>query len=238
MALPRLKNDVPRYEMTVPSTEEVVKFRPFLVKEQKVLLVSIESKDNKQILNSMLDSISSCVPNVKLDDLSTFDVDYMFTQIRSKSVGETSTVMHACIKCNEENEVKIKLDDIKVNIPQNWKNTTEVKISDDITVELKFPTYKDVSSIDFNEDTPDTEVLMDTVRACMKAVKTDDEYILIKDETKEEVENFINSLTNQQLEKITEFATNSPKLSHTQMYECKKCKTENKIELNGLQDFF
>ena len=162
----------------------------------------------------------------------------MFTQIRSKSVGETSTVMHACIKCNEENEVKIKLDDIKVNIPQNWKNTTEVKISDDITVELKFPTYKDVSSIDFNEDTPDTEVLMDTVRACMKAVKTDDEYILIKDETKEEVENFINSLTNQQLEKITEFATNSPKLSHTQMYECKKCKTENKIELNGLQDFF
>ena len=224
--------------MTVPSTEEVVKFRPFLVKEQKVLLVAIESKDNKQILNSMLDSISSCVPNVKLDDLSTFDVDYMFTQIRSKSVGETSTVMHACIKCNEENEVKIKLDDIKVNIPQNWKNTTEVKISDDITVELKFPTYKDVSSIDFNEDTPDTEVLMDTVRACMKAVKTDDEYILIKDETKEEVENFINSLTNQQLEKITEFATNSPKLSHTQMYECKKCKTENKIELNGLQDFF
>ena len=238
MALPRLKNDVPRYEMTVPSTEEVVKFRPFLVKEQKVLLVAIESKDNKQILNSMLDSISSCVPNVKLDDLSTFDVDYMFTQIRSKSVGETSTVMHACIKCNEENEVKIKLDDIKVNIPQNWKNTTEVKISDDITVELKFPTYKDVSSIDFNEDTPDTEVLMDTVRACMKAVKTDDEYILIKDETKEEVENFINSLTNQQLEKITEFATNSPKLSHTQMYECKKCKTENKIELNGLQEFF
>ena len=226
MALPRLKNDVPRYEMTVPSTEEVVKFRPFLVKEQKVLLVAIESKDNKQILNSMLDSISSCVPNVKLDDLSTFDVDYMFTQIRSKSVGETSTVMHACIKCNEENEVKIKLDDIKVNIPQNWKNTTEVKISDDITVELKFPTYKDVSSIDFNEDTPDTEVLMDTVRACMKAVKTDDEYILIKDETKEEVENFINSLTNQQLEKITEFATNSPKLSHTQMYECKKCKTK------------
>ena len=238
MALPRLKNDVPRYEMTVPSTEEVVKFRPFLVKEQKVLLVAIESKDNKQILNSMLDSISSCVPNVKLDDLSTFDVDYMFTQIRSKSVGETSTVMHACIKCNEENEVKIKLDDIKVDIPKNWKNTTEVKISDDITVELKFPTYKDVSSIDFNEDTPDTEVLMDTVRACMKAVKTDDEYILIKDETKEEVENFINSLTNQQLEKITEFATNSPKLSHTQMYECKKCKTENKIELNGLQDFF
>ena len=95
MALPQLKNDVPKYEMTVPSTGEVVKYRPFLVKEQKVLLVAFESKDSKQILNSMLDSISSCVPNIKLDSLATFDVDYMFTQVRSKSVGETSTILHA-----------------------------------------------------------------------------------------------------------------------------------------------
>ena len=121
MALPQLKNDVPKYEMTVPSTGEVVKYRPFLVKEQKVLLVAFESKDSKQILNSMLDSISSCVPNIKLDSLATFDVDYMFTQVRSKSVGETSTILHACQNCNEENEVKVRLDQIKVNIPENWK---------------------------------------------------------------------------------------------------------------------
>ena len=121
MALPQLKNDVPKYEMTVPSTGEVVKYRPFLVKEQKVLLVAFESKDSKQILNSMLDSISSCVPNIKLDSLATFDVDYMFTQVRSKSVGETSRILHACQNCNEENEVKVRLDQIKVNIPENWK---------------------------------------------------------------------------------------------------------------------
>ena len=238
MALPRLKNDVPRYEMTVPSTEEVVKFRPFLVKEQKVLLVAIESKDNKQILNSMLDSISSCVPNIKLDSLATFDVDYMFTQVRSKSVGETSTILHACQNCNEENEVKVRLDEIKVNIPENWKKTTEIEISKDISVELKFPTYKDISYLNIDDNASDAELLMDTVAACMKAVKTENEYILVKDEPKEEVEKFINSLTNQQLEKITNFASNAPKLSHTQNYECKKCKTENKIELSGLQDFF
>jgi len=238
MALPQLKNDVPKYEMTVPSTGEVVKYRPFLVKEQKVLLVAFESKDSKQILNSMLDSISSCVPNIKLDSLATFDVDYMFTQVRSKSVGETSTILHACQNCNEENEVKVRLDQIKVNIPENWKKTTEIEISKDITVELKFPTYKDISYLNIDDNASDAELLMDTVAACMKAVKTEDEYILVKDEPKEEVEKFINSLTNQQLEKITNFASNAPKLSHTQNYECKKCKTENKIELSGLQDFF
>ena len=238
MALPQLKNDVPKYEMTVPSTGEVVKYRPFLVKEQKVLLVAFESKDSKQILNSMLDSISSCVPNIKLDSLATFDVDYMFTQVRSKSVGETSTILHACQNCNEENEVKVRLDQIKVNIPENWKKTTEIEISKDITVELKFPTYKDISYLNIDDNASDAELLMDTVAACMKAVKTEDEYILVKDEPKEEVEKFINSLTNQHLEKITNFASNAPKLSHTQNYECKKCKTENKIELSGLQDFF
>ena len=238
MALPQLKNDVPKYEMTVPSTGEVVKYRPFLVKEQKVLLVAFESKDSKQILNSMLDSISSCVPNIKLDSLATFDVDYMFTQVRSKSVGETSTILHACQNCNEENEVKVRLDQIKVNIPENWKKTTEIEISKDITVELKFPTYKDISYLNIDDNASDAELLMDTVAACMKAVKTEDEYILVKDEPKDEVEKFINSLTYQQLEKITNFASNAPKLSHTQNYECKKCKTENKIELSGLQDFF
>ena len=238
MALPQLKNDVPKYEMTIPSTGETVRYRPFLVKEQKVLLVAFESKDSKQILNSMLDCLSTCIPNTKIADLATFDVDYMFTQVRSKSVGETSTLMHACKECNEENEVKIRLDSIKVDIGEEWKETVEVEISKDITVELKYPSYKDISYINVEENSSDTEMLMDTITACMKAVKTEDEYLLIKDEPKEEVEKFINSLTNQQLEKITEFATNAPKLSHTQTYECKKCKTENKIELSGLQDFF
>ena len=84
MALPRLKNDIPKYDLTIPSTGATVKFRPFLVKEQKVLLMAFESKDNKQILNSMLDCLSSCIPEVDMNDLATFDVDYMFTQVRSK----------------------------------------------------------------------------------------------------------------------------------------------------------
>ena len=238
MALPQLKNDVPKYEMTVPSTGQKVKYRPFLVKEQKVLLVAFESQDNRQILNSMLDCLSSCVPDVKLTDLATFDVDYMFTQVRSKSVGETSTVMHACKECNEENEVKIRLDEIKVQMNDSWKKVVDVEIDKNIIVELKYPSYRDVSYINMDEKTSDTDMMMETIKASMKAVKTEDEYLLMKDEPKEEVERFINSLTNQQLEKITNFASDAPKLAHTQNYECKKCKTENKIELSGLQDFF
>ena len=237
MALPQLKNDVPKYEMIIPSTGQAVKYRPFLVKEQKVLLVAFESKDNKQILNSMLDCLSTCIPETNVDDLATFDVDYMFTQVRSRSVGETSTVMHACASCNEENEIKIKLDVIKVPMEEGWKSTTEIKISEEVSVELKYPSYRDIAHMS-NDDTSDTEMLMDTIMACMKAVKTEDEYLLIKDESKEEVEKFINSLTNQQLEKITQFATDVPKLSHTEYYKCKKCDAENKIELSGLQDFF
>ena len=112
MGLPQLKNDVPKYDMIVPSTKEAVKFRPFLVKEQKVLLVAFESKDPKQILGSMLDCLGSCVQNVNVHELASFDVDYMFTQVRSKSVGETTQLLHACENCNEENEVKFNLQDI------------------------------------------------------------------------------------------------------------------------------
>jgi len=238
MALPRLKNDIPKYELTIPSTGNVVKYRPFLVKEQKVLLMAFESKDNKQILNSMLDCLSSCIPEVDMTDLATFDVDYMFTQVRSKSVGETSTVMHACKECNEENEVKIRLDQIKVDISDTWKKVVDVEIDSNIIVELKYPTYKDMSYIQVNDDAPDTEVMMNTITACMKAVKTEDEYLLIKDEPKEEVERFVNSLTNQQLEKITSFASDAPKMTHTEDYNCKKCNAENKVELSGLNDFF
>ena len=112
MGLPQLRNDVPKYEMIVPSTKQAVKFRPFLVKEQKVLLVAFESKDPKQILGSMLDCLESCVQGINVHELASFDVDYMFTQVRSKSVGETTQLLHPCEKCNEEN-IKLYCFDLR-----------------------------------------------------------------------------------------------------------------------------
>ena len=237
MALPRLSNDRPIYEMVVPSTKETVKYRPFLVKEQKSLLVAFESQDQKQILNSMLACIESCVPGIDVMKLATFDVDYMFTQVRSKSVGETSTVLSACTECREENEVKINLADI--NVKSDGLKTEVIEISDDISLEMKYPTYEDTLGYVKSELSDNAaETMFNSIATCINAVQTKDENILLKHEPREEIETFINSLTTQQLEKITSFVDGMPTLIHEQKYTCKKCGHENTLQMKGLQDFF
>ena len=238
MALPVLSNDKPMYEVIVPSSQETYKFRPFLVKEQKSLLIAFESQDNKQILTTMLNCIESCVPGLDIKKLATFDMDYVFTQIRAKSVGETSTILSACIKCKEENEVVINLQNIKM---ENTDIKTKiVPITDTIKVEMKYPTYDDVmKNSDFmKDDANQTDVLFNNIVNCMHAVQNGEDNILISQEPKEEIDKFVNSLTNQQLEKITQFVQSVPTLHHEQKYECKKCGHENTLELRGLQDFF
>ena len=237
MALPRLSNDRPIYEMVIPSTKETVKYRPFLVKEQKSLLVAFESQDQKQILNSMLACIESCVPGIDVMKLATFDVDYMFTQVRSKSVGETSTVLSACTECREENEVKINLADI--NVKSDGLKTEVIEISDDISLEMKYPTYEDTLGYVKSELSDNAaETMFNSIATCINAVQTKDENILLKHEPREEIETFINSLTTQQLEKITSFVDGMPTLIHEQKYTCKKCGHENTLQMKGLQDFF
>ena len=237
MALPKLSNDRPIYEMVVPSTKETVKYRPFLVKEQKSLLVAFESQDQKQILNSMLACIESCVPGVDVMKLATFDVDYMFTQVRSKSVGETSTVLSACTECREENEVKINLADI--NVKSDGLKTEVIEISDDISLEMKYPTYEDTLGYVKSELSDNAaETMFNSIATCINAVQTKEENILLKHEPREEIETFINSLTTQQLEKITSFVDGMPTLIHEQKYTCKKCGHENTLQMKGLQDFF
>ena len=242
MPLPQLNQTIPKYELVIPSTQETVKFRPFLVGEQKLLLIAFESKNNKDILNSMLECLRACVPGVNIEKLAAFDVDYMFTQVRAKSVGETTKVMHPCEHCNEENDITIKLDDIKMDM-SNISQNNEVKVTDDITIELQYPTYANIVKSDVlnikEGETPDQgDILMATIQNVIKSVKTPDEHLILKDEPKEEVDKFINSLTNQQLQKITDFASNAPTLIHEEVYECKKCKKENLIVLKGLNDFF
>tara|TARA_B100000683_G_C12272368_1_gene466316 strand:+ start:7 stop:723 length:717 start_codon:yes stop_codon:yes gene_type:complete len=238
MALPVLSNDKPMYEVVVPSTQEMFKFRPFLVKEQKSMLVAFESKDNKQILNTMLNCVESCVPGLNVKELATFDMDYIFTQIRAKSVGETSTIRTACVKCNEENEVVINLEKIKME-------KTEIKsqivpITDTIKVEMKYPTYDDVlrNPNYMNEDANPVEAIFDSIATCLYAVQSGDENILVSQEPKEEIEKFVNSLNTKQLEKISEFVEKIPMLTYEEKFKCKKCNHENTLRLRGIQDFF
>ena len=185
----------------------------------------------------MLVCIESCVPGVDVKKLATFDVDYMFTQVRSKSVGETSTVLSACTECNEENEVQINLTEI--NVESNGIKTDIVQLNDEISVELKFPTYEDTLVYTNSEaSTNVTENLFNSIASCLNAVQTKDENILIRQEPREEVDKFINSLTNEQLEKITNFINTMPTLMYEKKYNCKKCGHENTLQMKGLQDFF
>jgi len=238
MALPKLNSGNYIYEMVVPSTKKKVKYRPFLVKEQKSLLIAFESQDPRQIFNAMIGNLEACVENIHTKDLATFDVDYMFTQIRSKSVGETAKVIQKCTECGHDNDVEIDLSKIKVDL--NLVKDTKIKLTDEITIVMKFPTYQDFqnNNVIFSEDSTVTEVLFESILMCLDSVQTPDENIKISDESREEIETFINQLTNQQLEKLTEFVQSLPTLTHNVEYVCESCNKENKVELKGFQDFF
>tara|TARA_E500000318_G_scaffold41622_1_gene39832 strand:- start:1739 stop:2455 length:717 start_codon:yes stop_codon:yes gene_type:complete len=236
MALPRL-NDVPYYELTVPSTKKIVRFRPFLIKEQKVLLIAYESRDVKQIMNTVLDCISSCVENIDVLKLSTFDVDYIFTQIRSKAVGEKVDINMACKNCDAVNKLNVDLSTINIDVPER---DMHIVLNDTYTLKMKYPTYPDIinDKVILNENRTATEQLLGTLRNCMEAIQTENENILLKDETVEEIDDFINSLNEEQYTKIADFVGSMPTLRHEQKYNCQSCEKEQTLVVEGLQDFF
>ena len=237
MALPKL-NSTPNYELTIPSTGETLKFRPFLVKEQKVLLIAYESQEAAQILNAILDCIQACIENISLNRLTTFDVDYIFTQIRSKSVGEVTEILATCGECEHQEQRKVNLNDLKID--GKIQKNIEFELTDQISMRMKYPTYSDLlrDSRVFSDEITNSEKIFLTLASSIDSVMTGEENIKLKDESSEEVEQFINSLSTEQFQKVTEFVQEVPKLKYKEEYECEKCNAKNKIELEGLQDFF
>ena len=217
MALPKL-NTAPKYELTVPSTGEKVRFRPFLVKEQKILLIAYESKDRKNIIQAILDTIDSCVEELDVKKLTTFDVDFIFTNIRSKSVGEKITVNMNCKSCSTPNEIEIDLDEIKY---ENLNLDMMVKINEDISIKMKYPQYDYfLQNQDFFENKSGADTLILLVASCMESVMTEEEQFNIGDESIEEVDAFINSLSAEQFAKIQGFIEKLPKLTKEVKCSC------------------
>lgn len=235
MAIPLL-NTSPKYELVIPSTKEKIKFRPFLVKEQKVLLLAYESQDKKNIINGILDTIKACVEEVSLNKLTTYDVDYIFTQIRGKSVGEKVDLLIKCTECGFDNPVEINLDNI--TLPDAESSTT-VKITDTINVNLRYPNYDTIMSNDkFLEATTQSEAIMEIVYSVIESIESNDELIIVKDEPKEEIERFVESMTSEQFDPITQFVQKIPVISYISEFRCNKCGHQNKRVLEGLEDFF
>lgn len=234
MALPQI-NDIPKYELTIPSTQKTIRFRPFLVKEQKILLMALETQDQKQILNAVLDTMRSCIiEDIRLNNLTTFDVEYIFTKIRTKAVGETSTIALMCTECEEQNEITIKLDDINIDTS---KRDMKIPLNDIYTVKMKYPTYKETVDSEVNYESA-TEQLYSTMIACLDTLLTEDEQINFKDQPRKDVEDFLESLTGDQLQKIMDFVSAIPSLQHEGKFDCTGCGKENEYKLRGLQDFF
>jgi len=236
MALPLL-NDVPKYVTELPSTGKQIKFRPFLVKEQKNLMIALESKDLDQIIIGMLDCIESCCQDIDAYKIPTYDADYLFAQVRAKSAGETAEVVTKCTSCEAPNNVKIDISSVKMVI----KNpiTKEIKLSENIILKLKAPTYNDmISAKAYDLELSSGERIVRSVICCFDSLLTDAENISFKDESREDVEKFVDSLTTTQLDEIIEFTESLPVMVHEEPFICTSCKEDNTLRLEGLSDFF
>ena len=234
MALPKL-NDTPKYSVEIPSMKKTVKFRPFLVKEEKVLLLAMESDEEDQVLGAIMDTIESCVVD-KLDitQLTTYDIEYLFTKIRGKSVGETTQVKLKCETCETENKVIIPIDDIKV-VGDDIDPIIELQPG--MLLEMRHPSYYELKNDVHIQSGETAAATFAMIRHCLKTIKTEENLINLKDEPAKEVDEFIESMNTEQFEKVRYFVETIPAMKHDIEFDC-SCGHHNKIELKGMQSFF
>ena len=235
MALPQI-NDIPKYNLTIPSTGQEVTFKPFLVKEQKILLIALESGDDKQILRSIIDTVTSYIlDKINVEKLATFDLEYIFTQIRSKSAGESTKLNLLCSKCEEVTPTVVNLEEISINVDVKDKI---IELTDKFTLVMRYPNYKGVLLNVNGDDDSVTNAIFEMIVMCLDELRTEEEIIKFDDETRESIDAFVGGLTASQIEFIMNFVESLPKLEHDITFNCTHCNTVNEIKLQGLQDFF
>ena len=214
MALPKL--DTPTYELILPSTGAKLKFRPFLVKEHKILLTMSEA-DNNEVARIIRELVDVCTfKSLKINELPHFDIEYIFMHLRAKSISETVEVVVNC-ECGEKIDTSFSIEDLKVVKPEGHSN--KIMINDEIGIELKYPNIDDVVDIFATKD-------------------NQEDYWAAEDQTKEELEEFVFSLTKVQFDKLEQFFVTSPKIVQTIECDCPKCGKHNVSRLEGLQNFF
>tara|TARA_A100001035_G_scaffold194212_1_gene155319 strand:- start:354 stop:1067 length:714 start_codon:yes stop_codon:yes gene_type:complete len=233
-ALPKL-NATPTHELTIPSSGQKVSYRPYLVKEEKILLLAFESKDEKQAMQAMVDTIVACV-NEKLNPktFTSFDVEYMFTQIRSKSVGETTKINVACSECKTMNEQTINLAELKVEVPEV---NNVIELTDNISVELKYPSFEAFIK-NYGKDQTETEFSYMVVNNCISAVINGETRISADEVSVKEITEFVESMNSKQFQSIADYVQSMPQLEDTVNFTCSNCGHENERNLKGISDFF
>jgi hypothetical protein len=238
MPLPKIAT--PTYELTIPSTKKKVKYRPFLVKEEKILLLAMESNDAKEIAESVKNVINNCIitRGVKVDNLSTFDIEYLFLNIRGKSVGEEVEVMVTCPD-DEVTQVpmSIGLDEIKV--VQDPKHNRDIKLDDSLTLRMKYPSLTQFVKSNFSsEDDMTVDDTFTMITGCIEQIYNEEESWSASDSTEKELKQFLEQLTSNQFKEIEAFFETMPKLSHTLKIKNPNTGVESEVALEGLTSFF
>ena len=240
MPLPKIAT--PSYELELPSTGKTITYRPFLVKEEKLLVIALESEDTKQITNAIKAVIRACIlsKGIKVEALPTFDIEYLFLNIRGKSVGEDLDVKLICPDDNQtEVNVNINLDDIQVQKPEGHSN--QIKLDNDLMMELKYPSLNEFIKNNFDPNEVGTNAMeqsFDLIGSCINKIYNEDEVWIAADCSKKEINDFLDSMNSNQFKEVEKFFETMPKLSHKIKVKNPKTKVESDVVLEGLASFF
>ena len=238
MPLPKIAT--PTYELELPSTKQKIKFRPFLVKEEKLLVLALETEDSSQITTAITEVIKGCIltKNVKVEELPTFDIEFLFLNIRGKSVGEEVEVNIICPDDGEtEVPVKISLDEIEVQFSDD--HSTKIKIDDNLMMEMKYPSLDQFvkNNFDFNNQST-MDQSFEIIGTCIDKIFNEEEVWAVEDFSKQEVEEFLEQMNSSQFKEIEKFFNTMPKLSHEIKVKNPKTKKSSTVVLEGLSSFF
>lgn len=237
MALPVA--NTPVYKLTIPSTGKTISYRPFLVKEEKALMIAQQSDDPETMLATLKSVIESCIKdNIKANELAIFDIEYIFTQLRSKSVGEYVDLILKCDTCEDDKasvKYQVDLTKIKVNIPKEHSKT--IPLFGDVGVVMKYPSLELLKKIE-NLSGSDTEAVFEIIMSCIDSVYDSEQMYAAKDHRPEEMRQFIDNLTQEQFMKLQTFFETMPKLEEKVEYKCPLCSKEHEKYIRGIDSFF
>lgn len=237
MPLPKIAT--PTYSLTIPSIKKEIKYRPFLVKEEKILIIAMESEDPKQIAEAVKAVISNCIltKGVKVEQLATFDIEYLFLNIRGKSVGEDVNVLITCPD-DGTTQVPISINLDEIIIAHNPEHNRDIQLDDTLTMRMKYPSMSEFIKNNFTDEKVSVDDTFDMICSCIEQVYSEEESWSASDVTKKELAEFLEQLTPNQFKEIEKFFETMPKLSHTLTVKNPNTGVESEVALEGLTSFF
>ena len=239
MPLPKIS--APTYELVLPSSGRKVKYRPFLVKEEKILVIALESEDTKQITSAIKTVISNCIlsKGIRIEKLATFDIEYLFLNVRAKSVGETVDVNVTCPD-DGVTQVPLQIDIDSIKVQKNEKHTNIIKLDDNLSIQMNYPSLTQFieSNFELSGVDSDLEKSLDVIIACIGQVYNEEESWDASECTKKELKEFVEQMNSKQFKEIEIFFDTMPKLSHKIKVKNPETEVESEVVLEGLASFF